>query len=194
MFRFKLGKATTRAYEEKYRNNLTNSDEPDTVQDDSILVNSTRRKLLDQSSNLAATPFSRGPPIRISSIPITQSSGAFRKMLEVHYYNRRCRRLGHHCVDNDLNLAKTCGIFGQLQKAFITGIPKLNQSELNIINSFDECTVYKETLSIGYCDEEQPFTRMMVFEYTLNGNLFEHLHVQEVEHLDWSARMRIIMG
>lgn len=29
---------------------------------------------------------------------------------------------------------------------------------------------------IGYCDEEEPFTRMMVFEYAPNGTLFEHLH------------------
>ncbi|KAF2303220.1 hypothetical protein GH714_014754 [Hevea brasiliensis] len=47
---------------------------------------------------------------------------------------------------------------------------------------------------IGYCKEDEPFNRMMVFEYTPNGTLFEHLHVKEMEHLDWSARMRIIMG
>uniref|UniRef100_A0A2N9H2B5 Protein kinase domain-containing protein n=1 Tax=Fagus sylvatica TaxID=28930 RepID=A0A2N9H2B5_FAGSY len=35
---------------------------------------------------------------------------------------------------------------------------------------------------------------MMVFEYAPNGTLFEHLHVKEVEHLDWNARIRIIMG
>ncbi|KAF2303079.1 hypothetical protein GH714_013604 [Hevea brasiliensis] len=35
---------------------------------------------------------------------------------------------------------------------------------------------------------------MMVFEYAPNGTLFEHLHVKEMEHLDWSARMRIITG
>lgn len=29
---------------------------------------------------------------------------------------------------------------------------------------------------IGYCEEEEPFTRMMVFEYAPNGTLFEHLH------------------
>lgn len=29
---------------------------------------------------------------------------------------------------------------------------------------------------LGYCEEEKPFTRMMVFEYAPNGNLFEHLH------------------
>lgn len=74
---------------------------------------------------------------------------------------------------------------------------------------------------IGYCEEDDPFNRMMVFEYAPNGTLFEHLHGnnidlglmmlswlhsrmvimlifglsdKEMEHLDWSARMRIIMG
>jgi serine/threonine protein kinase len=47
---------------------------------------------------------------------------------------------------------------------------------------------------IGYCEEDDPFNRMMVFEYAPNGTLFEHLHDKETEHLDWSARMRIIMG
>ncbi|KAK4778370.1 hypothetical protein SAY87_018557 [Trapa incisa] len=47
---------------------------------------------------------------------------------------------------------------------------------------------------VGYCQEEQPFTRMMVFEYAPNGTLFEHLHVKEAEHLDWGMRLRITMG
>ncbi|KAL3522496.1 hypothetical protein ACH5RR_015330 [Cinchona calisaya] len=138
------------------------------------------------------------------------------------------------------------GLSGQLQKAFVTGVPKLNSAELetacedfsNIVQTHDVVTVYKGTLSsgveiavtsttvaslkdwsnraeiafrkkieslsrvnhknfvnlIGYCEEDEPFFRMMVFEYAPNGNLFEHLHVKELEHLDWSARMRIIMG
>ncbi|KAG8365542.1 hypothetical protein BUALT_Bualt18G0115900 [Buddleja alternifolia] len=139
------------------------------------------------------------------------------------------------------------GLSGQLQKAFVTGAPKLNRVELvnacedfsNILNINDGISmVYKGTLSsgveiavvstaissiedwskrsefvfrkeidalsrvnhknfvnlIGYCEEDEPFTRMMVFEYAPNGTLFEHLHVKEVEHLDWNARTRIIMG
>ncbi|XP_022715756.1 protein MALE DISCOVERER 2-like isoform X2 [Durio zibethinus] len=138
------------------------------------------------------------------------------------------------------------GLSGQLQKAFVTGVPKLNRSELetacedfsNIIDTIGGCTVYKGTLSsgveiavasisvssledwsknsemayrrkidtlsrvnhknfvnlIGYCEENEPFNRMMVFEYAPNGTLFEHLHVKEMEHLDWNTRMRIIMG
>ena len=29
---------------------------------------------------------------------------------------------------------------------------------------------------LGYCEEVEPFTRMMVFEYAPSGTLFEHLH------------------
>ncbi|KAF0924884.1 hypothetical protein E2562_014967 [Oryza meyeriana var. granulata] len=138
------------------------------------------------------------------------------------------------------------GLSGPLQKAFVTGVPKLNRPELeaacedfsNIINTFPSCTVFKGTLSsgveisvvstaissikewprssetyfrkkidtlsrvnhknfinlLGYCLENQPFMRMMVFEYAPNGTLSEHLHLKEFEHLDWAARMRIIMG
>lgn len=138
------------------------------------------------------------------------------------------------------------GLSGQLQRAFITGVPKLKRSELesacedfsNVIGSASLCTLYKGTLSsgveiavasiavasakdwsntmeaqfrkkvdtlskvnhknfvslLGYCVEEEPFTRMMVFEYAPNGTLFEHLHIREAEHLDWPMRMRIAMG
>ncbi|XP_024989115.1 protein MALE DISCOVERER 1-like [Cynara cardunculus var. scolymus] len=138
------------------------------------------------------------------------------------------------------------GLSKQLQKAFVTGIPKLDRAELetacedfsNIIETMTGCTLYKGTLSngveicvasttittlkdwskhaekefhkkidtlsrvnhknfvnlIGYCEEDEPFARMMVFEYAPSGSLSEHLHVQMLEHLDWSSRMRIIMG
>lgn len=138
------------------------------------------------------------------------------------------------------------GLSGQLQKAFVTGVPKLNRPEIvsacedfsNIIGSFPDGTVYKGTLSsgveiavtssaatsredwsksseeqfrkkieelskvnhknfvnlIGFCEEEEPFTRIMVFEYAPNGTLFEHLHINEAEHLDWGMRLRIAMG
>ncbi|KAK4351306.1 hypothetical protein RND71_030619 [Anisodus tanguticus] len=138
------------------------------------------------------------------------------------------------------------GLSGQLQRAFVTGVPKLKRSELesacedfsNVIGSSSACTLYKGTLSsgveiavisrtvestkdwskdmeaqfrkkidtlskvnhknfvslLGYCEEEDPFTRMMVFEYAPNGTLFEHLHIREAEHLDWGMRMRITMG
>ncbi|URE02307.1 Sgf11 (transcriptional regulation protein) [Musa troglodytarum] len=138
------------------------------------------------------------------------------------------------------------GLSGQLQKAFVTGVPALKRSELvaacedfsNIIGSLSGCMLYKGTLSsgveiavistvvksakdwskqsvtqfrkkvtmlsklnhknfvnlLGYCEESEPFSRMMVFEYAPNGTLFEHLHVKEAEHLDWRTRLRIAMG
>ncbi|KAG0464121.1 hypothetical protein HPP92_020190 [Vanilla planifolia] len=138
------------------------------------------------------------------------------------------------------------GLSSQLQRAFITGVPKLNRAELevacedfsNIIITLPNCTVFKGILSsgveisvvstkatsllewpersekqftnkidtlsrinhknfvnlLGYCHEDDPFMRMMVFEYVPNGTLFEHLHVKEFERLDWNERMRIIMG
>ncbi|GLT92936.1 hypothetical protein SLE2022_107460 [Rubroshorea leprosula] len=138
------------------------------------------------------------------------------------------------------------GLSGQLQKAFVTGVPKLKRSELeaacedfsNVIGSSPIGTIYKGTLSngveiavasvpaasskdwstnletqfrkkidtlskvnhknfvnlLGYCEEEDPFTRMMVFEYAPNGTLFEHLHFKESEHLHWGMRLRIAMG
>ncbi|XP_016497489.1 putative inactive receptor-like protein kinase At3g56050 [Nicotiana tabacum] len=138
------------------------------------------------------------------------------------------------------------GLSGQLQRAFVTGVPKLKRLELeaacedfsNVIGSSSVCTLYKGTLSsgveiavisrtvesakdwskdmeaqfrkkidtmskvnhknfvslLGYCEEEEPFTRMMVFEYAPNGTLFEYLHIREAEHLDWGMRMRIAMG
>jgi len=32
---------------------------------------------------------------------------------------------------------------------------------------------------IGYCLEEEPFKRMLVFEYAPNGSLSEHLHCED---------------
>ncbi|CAN1230019.1 Protein MALE DISCOVERER 1 [Linum grandiflorum] len=138
------------------------------------------------------------------------------------------------------------GLSGQLQKAFVSGVPKLNRLELetaceefsNIIEKFDGGTVYKGTLSsgieiavvstsitslkdwsrtaekayckkidtlsrvnhknfvnlIGFCEENEPFTRVMVLEYAPNGSLFEHIHDEHMDPLDWTSRMRIIMG
>ncbi|XP_052183464.1 protein MALE DISCOVERER 2-like [Diospyros lotus] len=266
------------------------------------LANMDRRRLLQQSSNLAAAPASDGsPPIQMVSVPITRSSGSFPAVPNAkkgqlhppvpspamssseHNHNSDGQLLGSTnkptgYSGNSGNVWKylaisgivlllvvaivmffmcrnravttigpwKTGLSGQLQKAFVTGVPKLNRSELetacedfsNIINTIADCTVYKGTLSsgveiavastaipsakdwskrseiayrkkidtlsrvnhknfvnlIGYCEEEEPFARMMVFEYAPNGTLSEHLHVKEVEHLDWNARVRIIMG
>lgn len=47
---------------------------------------------------------------------------------------------------------------------------------------------------LGYCQESNPFTRMMVFEYASNGTLYEHLHYEEGCQLSWTRRMKIIIG
>ncbi|KAJ1284745.1 hypothetical protein BS78_03G228600 [Paspalum vaginatum] len=138
------------------------------------------------------------------------------------------------------------GLSGQLQKAFVTGVPKLQRSELegacedfsNIVASYPQYTVYKGTLSsgveiavvstmitsskdwskhsegrfrkkidslsrinhknfinlLGYCEEEEPFMRMMVMEYAPNGTLYEHLHIEGFDPINWNGRMRVIMG
>ncbi|XP_061342750.1 protein MALE DISCOVERER 2-like [Gastrolobium bilobum] len=290
---FNLGTHAPHDLEENCCDLLPSSNEPEIAQNAPNLVNSARRKLLDQSSNLAAAPYS-GPTIEFSSVPTTLSSGAFPAVPDANKKQNQSpppppspshasdgnQASQQHSANSDSGklwryiiiiavvtvlviviIVLLCiwrkraakvispwrtGISGQLQKAFITGVPKLNRSELetacedfsNIISSYELCTLYKGTLSsgveiavvstlvtssqdwskkmemnyrkkidtlsrinhknfinlIGYCEEEEPFTRMLVFEYAPNGNLFEYLHVKEIERLDWSERVRIIMG
>lgn len=61
----------------KHPLNLVGSEKSEIVPNISNLVNSARRKLLDQSSNLAAAPYTGGPAVPISAVPVTLSSGAF---------------------------------------------------------------------------------------------------------------------
>ena len=134
----------------------------------------------------------------------------------------------HKCNVGIIRPWKT-GLSGQLQKVFVTGVPKLNQVDLettcedfrNFIGSSPDSMLYKGTMSNGveivvtsttissakdwpehsklylrkkinhknidnlldFCKEEEPFKRMMVFEYTPNGTLFEHLYNEEAEDL-----------
>ncbi|XP_057466025.1 protein MALE DISCOVERER 2-like isoform X1 [Actinidia eriantha] len=268
----------------------TGTNEEHMVHNVQNLVNIGRRRLFQQSSNLAAVPaIGRAPWEKITSAPITRSSGSFPAIPKGQLHpstqqgtsnpdnkptdqkpssNGTSGHAWKYIVGGSVGVVlllvsmtmffmcrsravstigpwKT-GLSGQLQKAFVTGVPKLNRAELetacedfsNIIETIDGGTIYKGTLSsgveiavastaifsvkdwskrsevtyrkkidtlsrvnhknfvnlIGYCEEEEPFTRMMVFEYAPNGTLFEHLHVKEVEHLDWNARTRIIMG
>ncbi|KAF3971451.1 hypothetical protein ACB098_05G104100 [Castanea mollissima] len=305
---FKFGKDTPHGNGDSCYDKLASSSESHMVHIAQKLVNFARRRLLEQSSNLAAAPASDGssPSGPIIALPTMRSSGAFpavpnekRKKSPppapqpspAHPNSSNSNR---HPVQspsfpgntdkpsNSGNSGNTwkyiiiaagvavflilaaaifcmfrsqavatigpwkTGLSGQLQKAFITGVPKLNRPELetacedfsNIIDTLDGCIVYKGTLSsgveiavastliktskewtknseiayrkkidtlsrlnhknfvnlIGYCEEDEPFVRMMVFEYAPSGTLFEHLHVKEVEHLDWNARIRVIMG
>ncbi|KAG2325177.1 hypothetical protein Bca52824_007905 [Brassica carinata] len=47
---------------------------------------------------------------------------------------------------------------------------------------------------LGYCKENKPFTRMLVFEYASNGTLYEHLHYGEGSLVSWAKRMKIVIG
>ncbi|XP_024996650.1 probable LRR receptor-like serine/threonine-protein kinase At1g63430 [Cynara cardunculus var. scolymus] len=47
---------------------------------------------------------------------------------------------------------------------------------------------------LGYCIDDTPFTRMLVFEYASNGTLYEHLHYEEGCQLSWTRRMKIVIG
>ncbi|XP_015873613.1 protein MALE DISCOVERER 2 isoform X2 [Ziziphus jujuba] len=298
-------------HEDSCYDHLPASFELNLVQNSQKYVSFTRRKLLEQASNLAAAPAPPGgesPSGQIIALPTTRSSGAFPAIPNAktkpanppaippssaapppqnpsHEPSQNSTVVSGNPTQQNpssgssgnlwkyaiivagvavlliVAAAMLCmcrsqavktigpwktGISGQLQKAFITGVPKLNRLELetacedfsNIINTIDGCTVYKGTLSsgveiavastsitslkdwtkteemtyrkkidtlsrvnhknfvnlIGYCEDDNPFVRMMVFEYAPNGSLFEHLHVKEVEHLDWNARMRILMG
>lgn len=299
---FNFGKGSSHGHADDCCDHIpTGSSEPHLIQNVQNLVTVVRRKLVEQSSNLAAVPASGGsPPDHIISLPSSRSSGSFPAVSKPkkkqspapaptpvkpsthEARNNPVRQfkqpIGKHTSDGGntwkyivgiasgvflvivattlflicrTHAAKTIGpwrtgLSGQLQKAFVTGVPKLNRPELeiacedfsNIIETHDGCTVYKGTLSsgveiavlstsissfkdwskraerafrkkidtlsrvnhknfvnlIGYCEEDEPFTRMMVYEYAPNGCLSEHLHVKEVEHLDWNARVRIIMG
>ncbi|KAJ9567143.1 hypothetical protein OSB04_003109 [Centaurea solstitialis] len=271
-------------YEMQYDENLLSivadgiagESEPEMVKNGNVV----RRKLAENSPNLAAAPSpieGFGPP-KIIALPSSRSSGSFPAVPKekkgkaikppTSSYgliedisptndgppkNLSCNILHISSLSIGIALCFVCrteavktigpwrsGISGQLQKAFVTGVPKLNRTELetacedfsNIIEAKERtlssgveiCVASTiiaclkdwskraelgfrkkiDTLSrvnhknfvnlIGYCEEDEPFVRMMVFEYAPNGSLSEHLHVEELEHLDWSSRMRIIMG
>ncbi|KAM0945155.1 putative protein kinase RLK-Pelle-LRR-VI-2 family [Dioscorea sansibarensis] len=47
---------------------------------------------------------------------------------------------------------------------------------------------------LGFCNEDDPFTRMLIFEYASNGTLAEHLHYGEECQLSWLRRMKVAIG
>lgn len=47
---------------------------------------------------------------------------------------------------------------------------------------------------LGYCRENDPFSRMLIFEYPSNGTLYEYLHYGEGYQLSWLRRMKIAIG
>ncbi|KAH9797344.1 protein MALE DISCOVERER 2 [Citrus sinensis] len=299
---FKIGEDSLHTNGDHSCANLPGSSETHLVQHSQNLINVARRKLLEQSSNLAAEPATVGSSSdQVIALPTSRSSGTFPAIptaTKKHFpgpaasppivsavqgsiskFNKSSKPTSPAPSDSSESIWKyfliipglfavliiaaaaffTCqtravrtirpwrtGLSGQLQKAFVTGVPKLNRLELdtacedfsNIIDTQSGCTIYKGTLSsgveiavaataiasskdwlksqemayrkqvdtlsrinhknfvnlIGYCEDDEPFNRMMVFEYAPNGTVFEHLHIKEMDHLDWNARMRIIMG
>ncbi|QCD91651.1 probable LRR receptor-like serine/threonine-protein kinase At1g63430 isoform X1 [Vigna unguiculata] len=48
---------------------------------------------------------------------------------------------------------------------------------------------------LGYCREDAPFIRMLVFDYASNGTLHDHLHCYEEGcQFSWTRRMKIAIG
>ncbi|URE02258.1 Leucine rich repeat N-terminal domain [Musa troglodytarum] len=47
---------------------------------------------------------------------------------------------------------------------------------------------------LGYCQEGDPFSRMLVFEYASNGTLYEHIHYGDGCQLSWLRRTKIAIG
>ncbi|KAL0913724.1 hypothetical protein M5K25_017206 [Dendrobium thyrsiflorum] len=47
---------------------------------------------------------------------------------------------------------------------------------------------------LGFCKQNNPFSRMLVFDYASNGTLYEHLHYGEGCQLSWFRRMKISLG
>ncbi|KAL3679243.1 hypothetical protein R1sor_022199 [Riccia sorocarpa] len=71
--------------------------------------------------------------------------------------------------------------------------------ELNFLRKVQDVARMKHPNVISllaYCSEDEPFERMVVFEYAPNGTVYEQLHSPgaAVDPLDWAARMKIIMG
>ncbi|KAG1335257.1 Protein MALE DISCOVERER 1 [Cocos nucifera] len=249
---------------------LSSFTEPYLVENAPHIVNYVRRKLLEEAHNLPAAPVKGAipqesvdvPSIGTGSFQAVPENGSGKGLLAAPASTSPLAKgtppKESNTKDNNSALSEIgkqegrkkgpwkTGLTGQLQKALITGVPKLQRSELeaacedfsNILNSYPDCTMFKGTLSsgveiavistkitsaidwsrraemhfrrridtlsrvnhknfvnlIGYCKEDEPFMRMMVFEYASNGTLFDHLHVKVFEHLEWGARMRIIMG
>ncbi|CAN1166211.1 Protein MALE DISCOVERER 1 [Linum perenne] len=98
------------------------------------------------------------------------------------------------------------GISGQLQKAFVTGVPKLNRLELetaceeysNIIDTYDGGIIYKGILSSGVEISVVSTTATSRKEWSRTAEKAYRKKVRsfykDMEHLDWPSRVRVIMG
>ncbi|XP_074280582.1 inactive receptor-like serine/threonine-protein kinase At2g40270 isoform X2 [Silene latifolia] len=153
--------------------------------------------------------FWRGNKVRNKADSPKGLTGQLQKAFVSGVQNLRRFELDTACEDFS-NVIGTCSI-GKINKGTLSNGVEIAVISLAVSSAKDwsknlESQFRKkiETLSkvhhknfinlIGYCEEEEPFTRMMVFEYAPNGSLFEHLHVREAEHLDWGMRLRVGTG
>ncbi|KAH9615761.1 hypothetical protein KSS87_016158 [Heliosperma pusillum] len=153
--------------------------------------------------------FWRGKKIRKTADSPKGLTGQLQRAFVSGVQNLRRFELDTACEDLS-NVIGTCSI-GKIYKGTLSNGVEIAVISLEVLSAKDwsknlESQFRKkiETLSkvhhknfinlIGYCEEEEPFTRMMVFEYAPNGSLFEHLHVREAEHLDWGMRLRVATG
>ncbi|KAJ1282081.1 hypothetical protein BS78_03G022700 [Paspalum vaginatum] len=139
----------------------------------------------------------------------TGLSGPIQKALVTGASKLNRLELEAACEDfsNIINTYPTCTVFkGILSGGVEIGVVStVISSSKDWSRSAETCFKKKiDTLSrvnhknfinlLGYCLENEPFMRMMVFEFAPHGSLSQHLHLKEFEHLDWAARMRVIMG
>ena len=108
---------------------------------------------------------SSGVEIAVVSSSVT-SVKDWSKECESHYRKKVACYLPH----------LLCGYKKRLECIFaestlITESPLLDQ-----ITSLSKVSHKNFMNLLGYCEEDTPFTRAMVFEYAPNGTLFEHLH------------------
>lgn len=97
------------------------SNEPEILQNVPNIVNYARRRLLDQSSNLAAAPYN-GPTIQFSTVPISMSSGSVPAVPDANKKQNQPPPPMHSPPDSphhDANQNSTNGASGNLWKFII---------------------------------------------------------------------------
>ncbi|VVB09480.1 unnamed protein product [Arabis nemorensis] len=85
------------------------------------------------------------------------------------------------------NIIDSC-VDSQIYKGTIKGGTEIAVADLARLNHENAGKL------LGYCKENKPFTRMLVFEYASNGTLYELLHYGEGSLVSWAKRMKIVTG
>ena len=115
--------------------------------------------------NLYKGTLSSGVEIAVTSAIVT-SAKDWSVQDEAHFRKKVLCQISSFASDNSCN---RCFCSNNINCWFqISDLSKVNHK--NFMNL------------LGHCEEEAPFTRMMVFEYAPSGTLFEHLHSEYLEH------------